>query len=264
MGRRAGRAGARASAASHGVHASEAALCQPWRVVPSSVSDATRPGAIAAAFTATKPAPATGGLVEPDSQPLPAASRYRGPHHPQAAWVQLDLLPPMRRRCSFPTPRAHMQPGRGVHQHGSFRDAPRHARSGVPLVLLATAGSWRPGRSAPWWARSSNSAAEFPPAALKQQKQTREAEMACRLDNPSCNTAHACGAGGKWGVWAVGARTPEAQADQMRPGPPQMVHQPCSRTQDALTCHTHASDSGMCRMCSPPAVQSTAMRAATH
>ena len=43
-------------AASQGVHASEAAVCQPSRVVASSVSDATRCGAAAATLHATKPA----------------------------------------------------------------------------------------------------------------------------------------------------------------------------------------------------------------
>ncbi len=152
-------------------------------------------------------------------------------------------------------------PGRTCSQAGEFiSTAASRCTQACTLrsnpCAAGTAGSWRPGHSAPWWARSSNLAAEFPPAALKQQKQTREAEMACRLDNPSCNTAHACGAGGEWGVRAVGARTPEAQANQMRSGPPQMFHQPCSRTQDALTSHTHAGDSGMCHMCSPPVVQS--------
>jgi len=78
------------------VHASEAALCQPWRVVASSVSDATRPGAIAAAFTATKPVPATGGMVEPDIEalsvaaPLPARPRYRRFAPLTGSLVQLD------------------------------------------------------------------------------------------------------------------------------------------------------------------------------
>ena len=44
-------------AASQGVQASEAAVCQPSRVVASSVSDATRSGATAATLHATNPAP---------------------------------------------------------------------------------------------------------------------------------------------------------------------------------------------------------------
>lgn len=43
-------------AASQGVQASEAAVCQPSRVVASSVRDATRCGAAAATLHATKPA----------------------------------------------------------------------------------------------------------------------------------------------------------------------------------------------------------------
>jgi hypothetical protein len=66
--------------------------------------------------------------------------------------------------------------------------------------------------------------------------------MACRPDESSCTAARACSGAG-WG------RTPEAEADQVRAGPPQMVHQPCRRTQGALTPLQHAGDPRKCAAC---------------